>query len=254
MLEDVAREVMRLGFSEREAAVYVALLRMGEAGGNELSSELGIPRASIYDTLESLGRMGLVTAFLEKEQKRFSAEPPERLLTMLHLQRRECAMREEYAERVLPRLAAVHRAHDTKPRIRYIEGLNGLRNMQREYELYEGDIIQLVGYDAYAALEDRKMSDEHRSLLQHRPRHVRTMLVTDRAIPASGGPSVEIRRVSPSVVEALGEVTVWGDRVIMFSYAGGIIAVEIASPAIAGTVKASLELAWKATEGMAGNR
>lgn len=248
MFDDVARELTRLGFSEREAAVYVALLRMGEAGGNELASEVGLPRASVYDTLESLGRMGLVTAFVEKEQKRFSAEPPERLLTMLHLQRRECAMREEYAERVLPRLAAVHRAHDTKPRIRYIEGINGLRNMQREYELYEGDIIQLVGFDAYSALEDRKMSDEHRSLLQHRPRQVRTMLVTDRPVPA-GGPSVEIRRVSPSIVQALGEVTVWGDRVIMFSYAGNIIAVEIASAAIAGTMKAALELAWKTAEG-----
>lgn len=247
MIDELSHELLRLGFSEREALVYVVLLRRGSASGHELTSDVGLPRATVHDTLESLSRMGLATPYVEKEQKRFSAEPPERLLTMLHLQRRECVMREEYAERLLPRLAAVHHADDNKPRIRYIEGINGLRNMQREYELYEGDIIQLVGYDAYCALEDRKTSQEHRALLQHRPRRVRTMLVTDAPVPAAGT-LAEIRRVSPAIVEALGEVTVWGDRVIMFSYAGGIIAIEISSPAIAGTVRAALELAWKTSE------
>lgn len=246
-MSEMAREVMRLGFSEKEAAVYVALLQLGEAGVNDIARASGVHRASTYDTLESLGKMGLVTAYTEKEQRRFSAEPPERLLSVLHLQRRELAMREAFAERLLPRLAAVHTVHDAKPRIRYIEGINGLRNMQREYELCEGDIIQLVGFDAFCALEDRKMTGDHRAMLHRVPRRVRTMLVTERQLP-SPGPGAEIRQVSPALVQAMGEVTVWGDRVILFSYANGIIAIEITSSAIASTVRAALELAWKTAE------
>lgn len=247
MYDDIAQSLTRLGLTEREATVYVALLQVGEATGHELAATVGIPRASTHDVLEHLSQMGLVTPYVEQEQKRFSAEPPERLLTMLHLQKREMLMREEYAERILPRLAAVHRWHDAKPRIRYIEGMTGLRNMQREYELQEGDVIQLVGYDAFLALEEKKVTQEHRALLQQKPRRVRSLLVTDRALPMAA-PGHEIRRVSPALLEVMGEVTVWGDRVLLLSYAGGLIAVEVASPAIATAVRGALELAWKASE------
>lgn len=249
MFDDLGRELKRLGFTDKESSVYLALLRFGDTGVNDIAQTAGVTRASTYDTLEGLGRMGLVTAYVENEQRRFSVEPPERLLTVLHLQRREVEVREEYAERLLPRLTAFHSSHETKPRIRYIEGIDGLRNMQREYEMHEGDIIQLVGYDAFRALEEKKMSREHRDMLHRTPRRVRTMLVTDGELPPAQS-GAELRRVSPSLVQAMGEVTVWGDRVILFSYAGGIIAVEIRSPAIAGTLRAALELAWKATEAM----
>lgn len=247
MMNDMVRDVMRLGFTEREATVYIALLQQGAAGVQDIAQAANVSRASTYDTLDALGKLGLVTAYTEKEQRRYSAEPPERLLSVLHLQRRELVMREAHAERLLPRLAAMHTTHDAKPRIRYIEGVNGLRNMQREYEVYDGDILQLVGYDAFCALEERKMSEDHRAMLHRTPRRVRTMLVTDRPLPPPG-PGATLRRVSPSLVQAMGEVTVWGDRAILFSYQGGIIAVEVASPAIAGTLRAALELAWKATE------
>ncbi|MEK7458957.1 MAG: hypothetical protein AAB663_00970, partial [Patescibacteria group bacterium] len=54
--------------------------------------------------------------------------------------------------------------------------------------------------------------------------------------------------VSPSVLHVEGEVTVWHDRVVLFSYTNGIIAIEISSKTIADTVRGILELAWFAAE------
>lgn len=248
MFDDLAHELMRLGFSEKEAAVYVALLRVGNASAPDVAENAGINRPSTYDVLEQLGRMGLVTAYTEKDQRRFSAEPPERLLNVLHLQRRELETREQLASRLLPRLAAVHTTHAAKPKIRYIEGIDGLRNMQREYECCEGDILQLIGYDAFAALEDRHMSREHQQVLTAQRRRVRAIHVTDRQREFPNLPDMEVRRVSPALMDVKGEVDVIGDRVLLFSYSGGIIAIEITSPTIANTVRATLELAWHAAE------
>ncbi len=248
MFEDLAHDLVRLGFSEKEAAVYVALLRVGNAAAPEVAERAGISRSSTHDVLEHLGRMGLVTAYVEKEQHRFSAEPPERLINVLHLQRRELETREQLAQRLLPRLAAVHTSHAAKPKIRYIEGIDGLRNMQREYECYEGDIMQLVGYDAFMALEDRQMSREHQQALTGQQRKVQAIHVTDRRPEFPHLPGVEVRYISPALLDVKGEVDVCGDRVLLFSYVSGIIAIEILSPSIANTVRAALELAWRGAE------
>lgn len=249
MFDELIRDVIRLGFSDKEAAVYVALLRLGNAAAPEVAEATGLNRPTTHDTLEHLGRAGLVTAYVENDQRRFSAEPPERLLNVLHMQRREVTMREDIASRLLPRLVAVSTSSAAKPKIRYIEGISGLRNMQREYECQEGDIIQLVGYDAYRAVEDRGMTSAHHDALNSAGKNrIRSLFVTDGDIPSTPLANVEYRRISPSVIHVQGEVTVWHDRVVLFSYANGIIAIEIASKTIADTMRGILELAWFAAE------
>lgn len=249
MFDELIREMMRLGFSDKEATVYITLLRMGNAAATDIAEGAGLNRVTTHDTLEHLGRTGLVTAYIEREQHRFSAEPPERLLNVLQLQRREVRIREDIATRLLPRLLAVGTSNAAKPKIRYIEGINGLRSMQREYECYDGEIFQLVGYDAYHAIEDRHMtSDHHEALTGADTTRIRSMVVTDKEVAFPKLANVEFRRISPSVINVQGEVTVWHDRVVLFSYANGIIAIEIASKTIADTVRGLLELAWFAAE------
>ncbi len=249
MFDELIREMMRLGFTDKESSVYVTLLRLGNAGASEIGDATGLNRPTTHDTLDHLGRAGLVTAYTEAGQRRFSAEPPERLLTVLSLQRREVSTREDVASRLLPRLLAIGAQHNAKPKIRYIEGIDGLRNMQREYECQEGDIIQLIGYDAYRAIEDRHMTDEHHEALSSKGKNrIRSIIVTDMNILFSKLANVEYRRVSPSVLHVEGEVTVWHDRVVLFSYTNGIIAIEISSKTIADTVRGILELAWFAAE------
>ncbi len=249
MFDELIRDVIRLGFTDKEATVYVALLRMGSAAAPDIAEATGLNRPTAHDTLEHLGRAGLVTAYVEHDQRRFSAEPPERLLNVLHLQRREVSMREDIASRLLPRLVAIGSTNAAKPKIRYIEGIDGLRNMQREYECVDGDILQLVGYDAYRAIEDRGMTDDHHEALTGGGKnHIRSMVVTDSEVAFPKLSNVEFRRISPSVINVQGEVTVWHDRVVLFSYANGIIAIEIASKTIADTLRGILELAWFAAE------
>ncbi len=249
MFKELIRDIIRLGFSDKEATVYVALLRLGSATTQDIADEAQMNRATTHDTLEHLSRSGLVTPYAENGQRRFSAEPPERLLNVLYLQRREVDLREDLAERLLPQLVAINTTNVTKPKIRYIEGIDGLRNMQREYETYDGELIQLFGYDAFRGIEDRKMTTEHQEMLTHGGKLlVRSIAVTDENITFPKHPSIEYRRISPSVIAVSGEVTVIKDRVVLLSYTNGIIAIEITSQTLADTMRGILELAWFAAE------
>ncbi len=243
MIDALARDLARIGFSDKEARVYIALLRLGSGGAQEAADAAGVNRASTYDVLETLVKRGLVTPILESGQRRFMAEPAERVLSIVHAQRRELEGRLIEAEALYPKLAAFQRLGGAKPCVRYVEGVDGLRSLQREYEAQSGDIIQLVGYDAFLALHDPRATREHRDVMGER--HLRAIAITEREVDFSRYAGLEVRVVPPTFVSAAGEMTVCGDRVSLFSYTQGIIAIEIQSVAIADTCRATLELAWR---------
>lgn len=51
---DVEADLTRIGFTEYEAKVYLALLRENPATGYQLSKSSGVPRSMVY---EALGRL-----------------------------------------------------------------------------------------------------------------------------------------------------------------------------------------------------
>jgi Cd2+/Zn2+-exporting ATPase len=77
---DLKEDLMRVGFTEYEARVYLALLRESPATGYQLSKYSGVPRSMVY---EALGRLHAHGAVLKTELKRatlFQPVPPDVLL------------------------------------------------------------------------------------------------------------------------------------------------------------------------------
>ncbi|MEK7183741.1 MAG: helix-turn-helix domain-containing protein, partial [Patescibacteria group bacterium] len=127
MQGDLQRELEQLGFTERQACVYVTLLRFGKSGAQQLSLASGLPRASCYDTLQQLATQGLVKSISEAGQQVFVTEPPERINTMLALQLEEVQARRRRAETFLPQLTALTGDGASKPRFRIINDAEELR-------------------------------------------------------------------------------------------------------------------------------
>ncbi|MFA6522308.1 MAG: helix-turn-helix domain-containing protein [Patescibacteria group bacterium] len=244
-MRDLVHDLVRLGFSEKEAEGYVALLSLGKAPVQVIAQKTGINRASVYHVLDALVKKGLAIVSVEHGEKMYSAEPPARLITHLSIQMQELEERRRLADGLMMRLQVFYNTSGTKPKISYIESVDGLRMLQREYEEMGEDMIQIVGYDAFLALRDTSASKIHQKELARQHRRVRSIIVTDRKVEFPDFPEMEIVVIPKGVVEIDGEMTVCGDRLVMFSYASGIIAVEIKSKTIANTAKATLELAWK---------
>lgn len=55
---NIIESLQQMGFTEYEAKAYIALLKNSKATGYEVSKLSGIPRAKIYQTLDSLTRKG----------------------------------------------------------------------------------------------------------------------------------------------------------------------------------------------------
>ena len=245
MQTDLQRELEQLGFTERQACVYVTLLRFGKSGAQQLSLASGLPRASCYDTLQQLVSQGLVKTLTDAGQQLFVTESPERINVMLALQLEEVMARRRRAEAFLPRLSALTGDGSASPRFRIVSDTAELRAMHEEYANLGKPIIQLVGYDAFLALNKETVVQQNMERLQEKRSMGRAILVTDLPVDPPAGSQFEVRRISPSMMEVKGEMTVCGDHVMFFSYAQQIVAIEIVSAAIASACQAALELAWQ---------
>ncbi len=244
-MQELILDLMELGFSKNESVVYVASLELGQACAHTICERAGVNRATVYSVLDSLKKKGLITFITSGEQKEYRVEAPSSILTLLELQQRELQKRQFRANDVINRLQVFHNTDATKPKIRYFERVTGLRAMQTEYEMLNEDMIQIVGLDTLKQLYDPSRDNEHTLELKRRDRKVKTIIVTKSDVSHLDGlDNFDYVVIDPDLVDVKGEMTVCGDRLVLFSYTQGIIAVEIQSRTIADTARCVLELAW----------
>ena len=74
---------MEVGFSEYEAKVYVASLRLGPATGYQVAKESGVPRSVVYEVLQKLVVRGAVVTQSFADMVRYGAVPPDQLLSRM---------------------------------------------------------------------------------------------------------------------------------------------------------------------------
>ncbi|MFZ2682337.1 MAG: helix-turn-helix domain-containing protein [Patescibacteria group bacterium] len=245
MQTDLQRELEALGFSERQACVYVTLLRFSKSGVQQLALASGLPRATCYDTLQQLITQGLVKGASESGQQVYITEPPDRLNLLLTLQLEEAQARRQRALNFLPQLEALAADGVVRPQFRIINDVEELRELHSAYANLDQPILQMVGYDAFLELHKHSLVQERGARLQSKKSKGRAILVTDTKVDAPAGADFEVRCIPAAMLDVKGEMTVCADHVLMFAYTLNVTAIEIISPTIADTCRATLELAWR---------
>ena len=74
MQESIIEKLQKFGLNQYEAKAYAALLRTGTANAYAICKESGIPRARIYDVLESITKRGL--AMVEESSENAKSYTP----------------------------------------------------------------------------------------------------------------------------------------------------------------------------------
>ncbi len=83
----IQKVIEGLGYSPKEAKVYLATLALGEAHISDVASKLKMPRTSVQVTMDKLHEAGLVNFYVMRRYKYWVAENPEQLLAQLEKKR-----------------------------------------------------------------------------------------------------------------------------------------------------------------------
>ena len=146
-LSEVRIVLKSLGLSEKETAVYMAILELGRGTVTLISRKAGINRTTGYTILDSLAHQGLVRISGKEPKQEYVAESPDNVLNLLNKRLRETEEHIQAAKEFIPKLKSIHKVED-RPQIKFYEGIEGLK------QVYEDTLTSKEPIVAYAAYED----------------------------------------------------------------------------------------------------
>ncbi|OGM95106.1 hypothetical protein A2524_03400 [Candidatus Wolfebacteria bacterium RIFOXYD12_FULL_48_21] len=136
----VIQQLQDAGLTKKEAQIYLALLELGEANIAQITKKSGIKRSTVYEMLDILKKMGLASQGRLKKRTVFYAESPKKIPEALDAKKRAI-------EEAMPELLSMMNLLDKKPKIKYFDGIAGLREVFEDTLRYpDQEILTLFPY------------------------------------------------------------------------------------------------------------
>lgn len=129
MAQQIEKLLAKFGLNEKEIKVYLTCLETGTAFAGHISKKSGLNRSTCYVILEQLIKKGLVNKSGNEKKFLFSAEKPERLLSLIRERQAQDAILEKEIGKSLPELQSIYEKKSDFPKIRFFEGVSGIRSI-----------------------------------------------------------------------------------------------------------------------------
>lgn len=239
-----------LGFSEKEAAIYLASLELGVASPvSTIAKKAGIHRTTTYDILEGLVQKGVIIAVKKRDTLYYEALPPQKLVAYLKEQSDRYSRLADQANSLLPELETHYRIQN-RPKVYFYEGDEGLIRVYEETltsseeilayasDQINQDTIPWYFPEYYARRTDRKIPI--RALFPDTPK--------DRERHSLDDQELRMSRILPKdKFDITPEINIFDNKIMIADWKEklGII---IESSEIATVFKQTFELAWEASE------
>jgi sugar-specific transcriptional regulator TrmB len=237
-------KLVKFGLAEKEAKVYLACLGLGDSKASDIAIKSDLPRTLIYDILERLIDLGLISYSIKTHNKIFRAADPEELLRII----RE---KENAVDEALPELKRLQKMKGEKrPKVEVYEGKEGmktvmnaiLRSGAKEFLAYGSSRSSFEVIPAF-------MVDWHKERMK---RKMMMKILYNNTLEArekirSREESLEYAeyRFMPIQLESPTATIIYGNKVVLQSWTKEPFAVMIENEEMAENQKRYFEEMWK---------
>jgi len=152
MADKEYHELLKVGLTEGEAKVYLALSELGSSTVGPIVKESRVAYSNIYDILNRLIEKGLVSFIIKQKTKYFQAATPSNLIEYLDNKEKAIVDQREQLKKILPD----------------IENLQGFKSRQ-EAEIFVGKKGLRTAYEKMVKNSDK--SDEILYFYLHQEEH-----------------------------------------------------------------------------------
>lgn len=236
----IASLAKTFGLSESTAKVYVALLSLKQANVSQIARASSLRRTTVYPHIEDLQNRQFLTEVTKGRRTLYTATPPQTLLEMAESQVGSFG-------RTLPQLLAISQASPEKPRVRYYEGVDGIKSVFAD-TLQAGQ--EIVGWSDYE-YSMKRLPNFFEQYAQERARRNILYRVIARNTPAGRDRAIKanrhLREVKFSNTPGIEtDLYIYGDRVAHVNFqTDNMFAVIIEDLKIAATLRAIWRQAWQ---------
>ena len=246
---DIKTSLEQIGLKDRAITVYLTLLQLGQATIHDIAKKSQVKRTTTYSILDGLVIKGLAT-FVDKGGHRlYYAENPRKVASFLAEEEHQVKEKRARFSETLPELLSIYNIKAAKPKIKFYEGIEGLKEIYEEtLELKKGS--EIVGFGVTTLIYKSFGEDWIKSYLEKRVKgkiSMREILGdNDLARKHKENDKVENRQthlVPEDKFPFTNEINIFGNKISIVSFKE-LMGVIIESSDVAGTQKAIFELAW----------
>lgn len=240
MDNQLIKVLTNLGLTDKEAKVYLASTEKGTSPVSDIAQAAGINRVTTYDILEKLKQKGLVSHFTKKKIKYFNSINPEILLE-------EFEKRTNDLRSSIPKFKTLT-GDINHPRIRYFEGLDGIKAIYAETLTSKSEILNYS--NSYEIRKQWPTYDE--DYVEKRAK--KQIFLKGLSPQDKAGERVhsedkkyhrEMRLIPSDQFDFTNEINIYDDKVAIISFKDELIGMIIESTEIANSQRAIFEMCWQ---------
>jgi sugar-specific transcriptional regulator TrmB len=232
-----------IGLSDKEAAVYIALLSFDKALVSDISEKAKIKRPTTYVILDSLAKKGLVSEANIGKKTYYLAEPPEKLALFVERQIHLLEENKKSLDIIVPQLKGIQREQGEKPAVQFFDGKEGVlsSNYNTFAEKIDNEPVYIVySKDAVGDVFSEKEAGEMRE------RRISMGIKSKAVYNSKTGekPSDETGdrlKIDENKYPITSDITVYGDQVKIAVFGKRISGISIKSREFADTLKSLIK-------------
>ncbi|MEA1925643.1 MAG: helix-turn-helix domain-containing protein [Patescibacteria group bacterium] len=252
MKDVLVKELIKLGLSEKEASVYIAAIQIGSSPVQKISQKAKVNRATTYVIIDSLTQMGLMSTYDEGAKTYYVAQKPDQLINFFTNKESELHEKIKRLEDVLPELNMLYRNHSDRPRVKYYEGLEGLKAVQSDFadSLEKEDVMYIfLPYDEFERSVLKKRLNRIRQKRVRKKIRVKVIYTSrfgrQKEYESDGKKRLQEHLfVDRKKYPFQGGMNIYGNKIFMIDYLGRLGGVVIENKILAHLLKCIFEMIW----------
>ena len=134
MENQVYKDLMTAGLSEKEARVYIASIKLGKSSIQKIAKLSKVNRATTYVLIDILIDRGLMTTVTEGKKRYFSVESPAKLSLLYQKERNDLSRKEIALRYLVPQLTEIfeNTRGGLNSKVKFYNGEQGLKAYREE--------------------------------------------------------------------------------------------------------------------------
>lgn len=232
-----------IGLTEKEAAIYMALLSKRRLSVAELARESNVKRATCYEHLDALSKRGFVRREPVGKRTFYSAVDPQRILS-------DFKKRAAILEAGVKEMAQIQDEAMDKPRVTFFEGKTEIRRIYEEMFQTVGDTRSIFPPKAFFESFSAQEYDEFDKMITAHVFRSKDLFVNDhfykriKEIRAKNGGTAKSDKRLPSWFTCNVDVLIYSKKVALISLRD-LSAIVIENADVAELFKNLHEMAWR---------
>ena len=233
-----------LGLSSHEAAIYLALVKLGPSPASSIAVETGLQRTAAYPILRGLSERGIVNVYLKKGKQIYQAQRPERVAS--YYQRKLKTFEDS-----IPALRALITKENTLVGLRFLETKKELKAFYQDIlEEYSRKQKKDRSYRILGSATDWEGIDNDFFIWYRKERgkaqiHTSLLLTHDSQTINPADPDLlRTYKYLPKEYAFKSTIDIFDEKILIVNPSPSSLAVVIEVPAMVDVFKAIFDITW----------